>query len=78
MKKEITPIVKTIAKRDILGIGMIQALTRMGMFYLTYTFPFAMFVLYCAVTVIVLFTITFIAFNSMQKAPLVERMRAAE
>lgn len=68
----------TLVLGIILGIGMIQALTRMGMFYLTYTFLFAMFVLYCAVTVIVLFTITFIAFNSMQKAPLVERMRATE
>ena len=68
----------TLALGIILGIGMIQALTRMGMFYLTYTFPFAMFALYCAVTVIVLFAITFLAFNSMQKAPLVERMRAAE
>ena len=68
----------TLVLGIVLGIGMIQALTRMGMFYLTYTFPFAMFALYCAVTVIVLLAITFIAFNSMQKAPLVERMRVAE
>lgn len=68
----------TLALGVVLGIGMIQALTCMGMFYLTYTFPFAMFALYCAAAVLVLFAITFLAFNSMQKAPLVERMRAAE
>lgn len=68
----------TLALGIVLGTGMIQALTRMGMFYLTYTFPFAMFTLYCTVTVIVLFAITFVAFHSMQKAPLVKRMQTTE
>ncbi len=68
----------TLVLGIILGSGMIRILNHMGMFYLTYTFPFTMFVLYCTVTLAVLFVITFAAFDFMQKAPLIERLRTSE
>ncbi len=61
-----------------LGRAMIQVLVNAGVFYLSYTFPFALFVLYCFAILLIIAAITFSAFHTMQKASLVERLRIVD
>lgn len=62
----------------VLGQLMIRAMTDMGMFYLTYTFPLGLYVIYCFSIVFIILLITFSAFRAMQKISLVERLRITE
>ena len=49
-----------------------------GIFYLSYTFPLALFTVYCIVVVLIILMITISAFYSLQKTPLVERLRIVD
>ena len=62
----------------VLGQLMISAMTDMGMFYLAYTFPLRLYVIYCSSIAFIILLITFSAFRAMQKVSLVERLRITE
>ncbi|MDO4302891.1 MAG: FtsX-like permease family protein [Bacillota bacterium] len=57
---------------------MIQILVNAGVFFLSYTFPLVLFVLYCFAILLIVLAITFFAFHTMQKVSLVERLRIAD
>ena len=62
----------------ILGQLMIRSMIDMGIFYLSYTFPLKLYVLYCLSILLVIMLITFSAFRIMQKVSLVDRLRITE
>ena len=68
----------TLIFGTVLGRLMIRVMTDIGMFYLTYTFPFRLFFIYCFSIVFIILLTTFSAFRAMQKVSLVERLRITE
>ena len=62
----------------ILGQLMIRSMIDMGIFYLSYTFPLKLYVIYCLSILFVIMLITFFAFRTMQKVSLVDRLRITE
>ena len=68
-------LILTLILGIILGQILIKGLISAGIFYLSYTFPLALFTVYCIVVVLIILTITISAFYSLQKTPLVERLR---
>lgn len=62
----------------VFGHMMIKIMVSMGAFYLIYTFPFIMFIIYCISIILIISTITFFAFNTMHKASLVDRLRVVD
>lgn len=61
-----------------LGQLMIRAMIDMGIFYLSYTFPLRLYVIYCLSILFAIMLITFSAFRTMQKVSLVDRLRITE
>lgn len=68
-------LILTLILGIILGQILIKGLISVGIFYLSYTFPLTLFTVYCIVVVLIILTITISAFYSLQKTPLVERLR---
>lgn len=62
----------------ILGQLMIRVMVDMGMFYLSYTFPLRLYVIYCLSILFIITLITFSVFRAMQKISLVDRLRMTE
>ena len=63
----------------ILGQMLIKWLDKVRDFSnLSYTFPLALFTVYCIVVVLIILMITISAFYSLQKTPLVERLRIVD
>lgn len=71
-------LILTLMLGMVLGQILINGLTRAGVFYLSYTFPAALFAIYCIVVVLIIWTITFSAFYSLQKTSLVEKLRTVD
>lgn len=61
-----------------LGQLMIRSMIDMGIFYLSYTFPLKLYIIYCLSILLIVMLITFSAFRIMQKVSLVDRLRVAE
>ncbi len=62
----------------ILGQLMIRVMVDMGMFYLSYTFPYRLYAIYCLSILFIITLITFSVFRAMQKISLVDRLRMTE
>lgn len=62
----------------ILGQLMIRSMIDMGIFYLSYTFPLKLYVIFCLSILFAIMLITFSAFSAMQKVSLVDRLRLTE
>lgn len=62
----------------ILGQLMIRSMIDMGIFYLSYTFPLKLYIIYCLSILFAIMLITFSAFSAMQKVSLVDRLRITE
>jgi putative ABC transport system permease protein len=71
-------LILTLILGIILGQILIKGLISAGIFYLSYTFPLTLFTVYCIVVVLIILTITISAFYSLQKTPLVERLRIVD
>ena len=71
-------LILTLILGIILGQILIKGLISAGIFYLSYTFPLALFTVYCIVVVLIILMITISAFYSLQKTPLVERLRIVD
>lgn len=65
----------TLVLGFVLGHILVNGLISAGVFYLSYTFPAALFTAYCIAVVCIILVITFSAFYSLQKTSLVERLR---
>lgn len=71
-------LILTLLLGIVLGHILINGLINIGVFYLSYTFPVALFVVYCIVVVLIILVITFFAFSILQKASLVEKLRIVD
>ncbi|MBD9237994.1 MAG: ABC transporter permease [Alistipes onderdonkii] len=60
-------LILTLILGIILGQILIKGLISAGIFYLSYTFPLALFTVYCIVVVLIILMITISAFYSLQK-----------
>jgi putative ABC transport system permease protein len=65
----------TLIFGTILGRIMVSILKNIGVFYLSYSFPFAIFGLYVITIIMIIAAITFFTFRVFQKDTLVERLR---
>ena len=74
----VASLILTLIMGIVLGQTLIKGLMSVGIFYLSYTFPLALFTIYCIVVILIILAITISAFYSLQKIPLVERLRIVD